>query len=300
LSNSLEKFAMKKTLIALAALASVSAFAQSSVTLSGKLGVGFQKAQAGIGGMSVTDGDLKVTAVEDLGGGLKATAAAEFLNRGRQTATSGRDATIALSGGFGSVTVGNIEAGNGIIGRGFAGAPVSLATGYDGAILDGALNADYFNYTAPAMNGVSVGVSRLDSIGSAVGSSAGKGDLQANVLAVNYAAGPLSAGVDTTKFYGSTTVSRTRASASYDLGVATVGFGYSKKQGTDRQTAMGVKVPMGAVTLGAIYAKNGTAKGYGVGMDYAFSKSTVLNVSYGDETSDANGTQYRVRLLKSF
>jgi hypothetical protein len=35
-------------------------------------------------------------------------------------------------------------------------------------------------------------------------------------------------------------------------------------------------------------------------MDYAFSKSTVLNVSYGDETSDANGTQYRVRLLKSF
>jgi hypothetical protein len=250
--------------------------------------------------MQVTDGDLGVTAVEDLGGGLKATAAAAFTNRGRQTAIAGRDATIGLSGGFGSVTVGNIEAGNGIVGRGFAGAPVSLADGYDGAILDGASNADYFNYTTPAMNGVTVGVSRLDSAGSAVGSSAGKGTLQANVLAVNYANGPLSAGADTTKYYGTSTASRTRASASYDLGVATVGFGYSKTQGTDRQTAMGVKVPMGAVTLGAIYAKNGASKGYGVGMDYAFSKSTVLNVSYGDETSLATGTQYRVRLLKSF
>jgi hypothetical protein len=293
---------MKKTLIALATLAAVSgtAFAQSSVTLSGKYAVGYQKAQAGIAGLQTTDGDLKVTAVEDLGGGLKATAAAEFLNRGRQTATSGRDATVSLSGGFGSVTVGNIEAGNGIIGRGFAGAPVSLATGYDGAILDGVANADYFNYTTPAMNGVTVSVMRLDSVGSAAGDSAGKGTLQANVLALNYAAGPLSAGIDTTSFAGSTTVSRLRASASYDLGAAVLGFGYSKKEGTVAQTAMGVKVPMGAVTLGAIYAKNGTAKGYGVGMDYAFSKLTTLNVSYGDETSDANGTQYRVRLMKAF
>jgi hypothetical protein len=270
------------------------------VTLSGKLAVGFQKAQGGVGGMSVTDGDLKVTAVEDLGGGLKATANAEMTNRGRQSAIAGRDATIGLSGGFGSVTVGNIEIGNGIVGRAFAGAPVSLATGYDGAILDGAANGDIVAFTSPSMNGLTVGVTRADSIGSAVGESAGKGTLQANVLAVNYAAGALSAGVDTTKFYGTSTASRTRASASYDLGIASVGFGYSKKQGTDRQTAMGVKVPMGAVTLGAIYAKNGAAKGYGVGMDYALSKRTALNVSYGDETSDANGTQYRVRLLHSF
>ncbi len=292
---------MKKTLIALAVVAaSGAAFAQSSVTLSGKFGYGYSKAQGGVAGLTVTDGDLGVTAVEDLGGGLKATAAAAFTNRGRQSAIAGRDATLSLAGGFGTVTVGNIEAGNGIVGRGFAGAPVALATGYDGAILDGAANADIISYTLPAMNGVSVSVSRLDSIGSAVGDSAAKGTLQANVLALNYANGPLSAGVDTTSFAGATTVSRTRASVSYDLGVAAIGLGYSKKEGTAVQTAMGVKVPMGAVTLGAIYAKNGTAKGYGVGMDYAFSKLTTLNVSYGDETSDANGTQYRVRLMKAF
>ena len=70
---------MKKTLIALAALASVSAFAQSSVTISGKLryayitnsstASGTTTKAAGIGR---TDGDVVFTATEDLGGGLKA------------------------------------------------------------------------------------------------------------------------------------------------------------------------------------------------------------------------------------
>ena len=145
--------------------ASGAAFAQSSVTLSGKFGYGYSKAQGGVSGLVVTDGDLGVTAVEDLGGGLKATAAAAFTNRGRQSAIAGRDATVSLAGGFGTVTVGNIEAGNGIVGRGFAGAPVALATGYDGAILDGAANADIISYSAPAINGVVFSVKRLDSVG---------------------------------------------------------------------------------------------------------------------------------------
>ncbi len=292
---------MKKTLIALAVLAASGAsFAQSSVTLSGKYAAAYQKAQGGDVGFQTTDGDLRVTAVEDLGGGLKATAAVELLNRGRQTASAGRDATLSLSGSFGTLTVGNIEAGNGIMGRGFAGAPVSLATGYDGAILDPVANADLASYTTPSMNGFTAVVMRLDSVGETAGNSGGSGSLQANVLQLNYAAGPLSAGIDTTNFAGSSTASRTRLSASYDLGVATVGFGYSKKQATDAQTAMGVKVPMGAVTLGAVYAKNGASKGFGVGADYAFSKLTTLNVSYGDETSMTNGDQFRIRLMKAF
>ncbi len=291
---------MKKTLIALAVLAASGAsFAQSSVTLSGKYAAAYQKAQGGDVGFQTTDGDLRVTAVEDLGGGLKATAAVELLNRGRQTASAGRDATLSLSGSFGTLTVGNIEAGNGIIGRGFAGAPVSLATGYDGAILDPVANADLASYTTPNFNGFTGVVMRLDSVGSAVGSSAGSGDAQVNVLQLNYAAGPLSAGVDTTN-YANANTPRTRLSASYDLGVANVGFGYSKKKGSDAQTAMGVKFPMGAVTLGAVYAKAGSSKGYGVGADYAFSKLTTLNVSYGDETSMTNGDQFRIRLMKAF
>jgi len=74
---------MKKSLVALAALASVSAFAQSSVTLSGNMdvaGVNYGGTQTGAKGTSFTTGAgtsstsvINIIAVEDLGGGLKVT-----------------------------------------------------------------------------------------------------------------------------------------------------------------------------------------------------------------------------------
>jgi predicted porin len=80
----LEKLAMKKSLIALAALAATASFAQSSVTLSGVIDF----AAANVGGtqpwakgstVSTTVGNsatsvIRIAAVEDLGGGMKATA----------------------------------------------------------------------------------------------------------------------------------------------------------------------------------------------------------------------------------
>jgi len=74
---------MKKSLVALAALASVSAFAQSSVTLSGNMdvaGVNYGGTQTGAKGTSFTTGAgtsstsvINIIAVEDLGGGIKVT-----------------------------------------------------------------------------------------------------------------------------------------------------------------------------------------------------------------------------------
>ena len=67
---------MKKTLIALAALATTAAFAQSSVTLYGKANVGFQKASGSsakmAGGADGSDSRFGLRGSEDLGGGLKA------------------------------------------------------------------------------------------------------------------------------------------------------------------------------------------------------------------------------------
>ena len=75
---------MKKTLVALAALASVSAFAQTTVTLSGNLdvaGAPSSGTQNGAKGTTFTTGlgtastsVINLIAVEDLGGGTKVTA----------------------------------------------------------------------------------------------------------------------------------------------------------------------------------------------------------------------------------
>ena len=72
---------MKKTLIALAALAATSAFAQSSVTLSGSINYGVSTAVTGIhtyGGWKGDRNHVTFGAVEDLGGGLKVTAMAQL------------------------------------------------------------------------------------------------------------------------------------------------------------------------------------------------------------------------------
>jgi len=80
----LEKIEMKKTLVALAAISAVSAFAQSSVTLSGNMdvaGVNYGGTMYGNKGTSFTTGYgtsstsvINFIATEDLGGGLKVTA----------------------------------------------------------------------------------------------------------------------------------------------------------------------------------------------------------------------------------
>ena len=72
---------MKKTLVAIAALASVSAFAQTTVTIDGGLDAGYQSikyknaatATSGIGGNGSSTSQINFRGNSDLGGGLKAT-----------------------------------------------------------------------------------------------------------------------------------------------------------------------------------------------------------------------------------
>jgi predicted porin len=138
---------MKKTLVALAALAATGAFAQSSITLYGigDLWFGSDKAvtttagvAAGVGQTVLNSGGLSgsrfgLRGAEDLGGGLKAnfqfenqfqldsgdlgaqndftgkvaTAAGTTLGRASAQTLFGRQAFVGLSGGFGEVTLGN-------------------------------------------------------------------------------------------------------------------------------------------------------------------------------------------------
>ncbi len=100
---------MKKTLVALAALASVSAFAQSSVTISGVADVGLVYNNSNAGNMGTekyalafgNNNRIIFSGVEDLGGGLAATFAFQ-LRLDPTTGTNERGGpTIGLNGAAG-------------------------------------------------------------------------------------------------------------------------------------------------------------------------------------------------------
>lgn len=357
---------MKKTLIALAALAATgTAFAQSSVTISGKFGVSVVKDQIGTAdkkgeaNTAVTDGDVRFSGVEDIGGGLKADFSMELRVRGRRAdnegaaGVGGRNATIGLAHkDFGKVTLGSIEIGNGIKARGWAGAPISISyaleSGGQDGMLGGYANADIIQYTSPELiKGLTVTALRADSIGSPTDGTnktssyaAGRG-AASNTLGVSYAQGPISAGADYTMFNKAASVttpgastlnakeaSRIRASASYDLGVAVIGAGIEKGEDFGTNPAalvaadklknatnytVGVKVPLGAFTLGGAYAKSNAKKadvtgnalaGFVLGAQYDFSKRTNVNYSLLNQTearySEQKGTYHQLRVMHSF
>ena len=116
---------MKKTLVAFAALALVgAASAQSNASVSGKFGFAYGAYNytntSGVitlvkrNGFEVTDGNVTFAASEDLGGGMKAGVSMDVRVRGRGVAASGtvdgRDAYVYLSGGFGELKAGAVDA----------------------------------------------------------------------------------------------------------------------------------------------------------------------------------------------
>ena len=326
---------MKKSLIALAVIAvSGTAFAQSTVTINGKLGTQYSATTTNAGvkanGFNVSDGDVNFVVSEDLGGGLKADAFMGIRLRGREINSDGasdgigaRNATVSLSGGFGSVMVGAIAAGSGIAARGTAGQAGYNGLDHDGTLLDAEVNGvDIFSYTTPTFNGINAYIQIVDSIG-----DPGAGGLEAvntlpsaTVVGLNYSAGPLSANIDTTSFdrnaSTSTADSRLRLSAQYNLGMAIVGFGYQTNDNTTTdvtQTVFGVSVPMGALSIGAAMSTRDTKtlstgasvenKGYEIVANYNLSKRTSIAASYrtvneGATTIDQKAT--RIRLMHSF
>jgi len=294
------------------AAVAVAGAASAQVSITGNLGYGWETSSTGNGpstkGLKVTDGNVKFSATEDLGGGMSVATAMDIQSRGRDTTIAGRDASITLVTAAGGFTLGAVEAGNGIIGLGGAGAPT---IGLDGnTVLAGGTDVDLARYDLAFGNGVAVFASRTDGATAAL-NGVGEGVNPANTFGASYAANGLSAKFDTTK---GLLAKRNRMSASYDLSSAVVGIGYETRKavsgvgGTDKDTVIGVSVPMGAVNFGLNYGKrkNSTAntsnKGVDLGVSYALSKRTALyaqmqRVTVG--TAEATTTT-RFKLKTSF
>lgn len=326
---------MKKTLIALAAVA-VSSAAMAQVTVSGGYGVAYQSADvaaskavastaesgtvadgnfkpATLGtaataartdkGLAMTDSSVRFTASEDLGGGMRASGFVQFSANDKRGGTiTKEDSNLSLSGGFGSITIANTRSSQAAIAANVFASSMPVTSIY--ASTDSRAPIDTVTYTTPELvKGLRLSATQIETTEGGV-TSAGK----VNMVSANYSAGPLAVNVSH-KMYNSvlaTAEDRTEGAVTYDLGVAKVGLGYGTKTTAagDEGVYYGVSVPMGAITIGVNGGMRGDAEFMDAGVAYALSKRTTINAMFGSRNTGAAGAadldQYRVGIFHSF
>ena len=236
-------------------------------------------------GFGVDTAAFTMSSSEDLGGGMKLSAAMSLGGLTRGDTPKGENFTMALSGGFGSLLLGQIEIGSGIRGLAQAGAPVN---NMEGEVLGAATaGTDIVKYTAPKMGDFTFSGSHTETKGLATGMSTGQST--AVTVGVDYASGPIAAKLDSTSWSDDAAAdSRYRIAASYNLGMVKVGAGRDDMTMLDKThnklTMFGISAPLSAsVTVGAVSVKNDTngvtRSGSSVGVSYALSKRTSLSAN---------------------
>lgn len=212
---------MQKKLIALAiaAAASGAAFAQTNVTIYGIADVGYVgvdrdhfKYQNNINSGVLSTSRIGFKGAEDLGNGLKAIFTLEYgleldNNTGiGATSAAARQQFVGLTGGFGTVVAGRLQTagldftvgGSALAGSTSVGAINLVGAGAVGSgsfpLLNAASRANNaVAYISPSFGGVTVAVNHARMTESA--SQDDISDQSANLLAVNYDGGPLTAGL---------------------------------------------------------------------------------------------------------
>lgn len=308
---------MKKTLVAVAALAASAAFAQSSVTLYGVADAYFGSEKiAGVSQTVVNDGGLSqsrigVSVKEDLGAGLSAFAVIEgavALDTGAGGLNANRKSVVGLSGDFGAVSLGRqntplentIE--NTIDAQGnSAFSAVYAAVGGTAAAAGVTMNTydNSVRYDSPNFDGFSGAVQLNFGENKTATTSAGRGVS----LNLTYANGPVAVAFahQSDKIgFGGTTDRTTTVGGSYDFGPAKLNLGYGRTTdviGTNdgRALSVGVTVPVGAFTVIGQYANAkvsniaGSSKSFGLEGRYALSKRTTVYAGYNDTKQNIGG-----------
>jgi predicted porin len=222
---------MKRTLlVASLALLSASAFAQSTVSVYGRVNVTAEREKTnGVSSTNLNDNASRIgfRGTEDLGGGLKAGFVLEHgfdVSTGAAAARFwGRESNVYVQGGFGKVTLGNMAA----------------STAYFAT-------ADYVS-----MHNHDTGTSS-DSLYSFVSTGA----LQ---NAIGYTSPSLGGAVFEIQYgvkEGAQTESPIAASLTYSAGNLYLGAGY-EKFGSDKSLAFAALYTMGAFNVGGYYERGG-------------------------------------------
>ena len=307
---------MKKTLIALAALASTAAFAQSTVTLSGVVDTGFQKTASGapleMAASRNGTSNWTLAGSEDLGGGLKAnfkisTAFNSDVGTTTGTVLGNNDMWVGLSGGFGSFTLGRST--NTVFNHALTANGTKGVTGYNsvGVALNnaGVYVANQLNYVSPTFAGFTVTASYAPSEAANVSANTG--------LGIRYASGPLTLTAATAHMtdgagarnlgrnitaanFAATGANATakqlmQLAAAYDFGIAKAFFTWQDDRNlaanADTAWSLGVTAPVGPGTLWASYDVKELAgtdgKALQVGYKYPLSKRTLVYAQVGNK-----------------
>jgi len=311
---------MKKTLVALAALAVVgAASAQSSVTLYGRIDASIQSNKIKTAGVTTTDPGMLVSSgartgsrwgmkgTEDLGGGMKAFFDVQNgFNVDTGAAAQGgllfgRQAFVGLSGGFGAITAGRQYSPLDTIwgsydAQGYTGYSAMGWVWNRGAAADiGRIN-NSLQYATPTMGGLSGMVMYAPGENKVPG---GVGAGRFLSLGGMYTGGPLSVGAayETVKATAATpSTDSWTVAGSYDLGMAKLYLGFDGAKvksvaGTPKDSGwmFGAAMPIGAMTLNAGYAREKTKtagvttaknSAFGIELSYPLSKRTYVYASY--------------------
>jgi len=291
---------MKKTLVALAALAATGAsFAQATIT--GNVTWGYTQStvnSALASGFGVDTSEVYFNAKEDLGGGWAADAKMGLADSTR-AGTTGGDVVLGLTTSAGKFVMATARAGDYLSG-GISGV---AGIGFDAKVFSARRIADSISYVVP-VGAFTLTLSHQEGdtlLGLGAGAAGGATTVgqRLNVVGLGYASGALAANAqylsydNRTDNVNTSTKDALRAQVSYDLGAAKIGVGYSQATSMNTATAkdalVGVSIPAGAWTFGAQWGQrktdgghllgDGSKNGTGVNAVYAFSKRTNASLT---------------------
>ena len=305
---------MKKTLIALASIAAVGA-ASAQVSITGYMSAGYVVVTAPgtpatnltNGGFAVDTSELYIKSSEDMGGGFKASAGMGLGGLERATDANngygkyglyGNNFDIKIAGPMGSIAVGNTKSGDYASG-GLGGVGVLYYDFADYGNFGARSRRDYLTVNVP-VNKITLTASHQEA-GNVTGWGGAEGSTSQRISigAITYADGPIAVNAQYFTYDNETAKSDAtssnvmRLAGSYDLGMAKIGSGSQKATvssgGTSTQFTIAASVPMGNITLGAIYGSreisgmnaqltlaNGSYTNTGLTANYQVSKRTGL------------------------
>lgn len=313
--------------MAIAAIASSAAYAQSNVTIYGNIDMGYMHRSGSSGAVSSQNGKkqqalqsagsesyLGFKGAEDLGNGMKAVFDYQFLfEPDTNSATRTGHAYLGLAGGFGTAVAGYLDGlrygiygkynpfGNYSIGN-FS----SMTTQYDRA-------ANALAYISPNFGGFTLILATATNTQAEEGMLNGvhvpakpgggnKGDDRLFSINLIYANGPLSVDVDyeTTKAvgYSSSRLFVFTTGASYDFGPVKISGVYDVIKG-DRNSLIGGNIDLGGFNLGGLAAdEKYDRRNWFVGVQVPVSERARVMASYGrvkDKTlSDADASKWAI------
>jgi len=317
---------MKKSLVALAALAVVGA-ASAQVTITGTTSFVAAQSLTGAHGIEMSDNSIFLGDTEDLGGGVKLVMSTGFDAGGRAAAGGGNfgqeNSSLAVSGGFGTVALKSYESDGAFAAvEGLAGTSLDIGMFDSQGLSNGKRFRNGIAYTAPTFAGFTPAISYVTMAGQ-FASSSSLDEKSKVVPAVTYKAGGLTVYGEYDMFNasynavaGTTTstddaVTQPFVTAIYDFGMAQIGAGWTKASNDDPITILGASVAVGPnVTIGlatSSYAYSGGAKTTAAGMTTYNSRFAVTGVgpmpsgtSTFTEASVAYALSKRTSLKASF